>query len=643
MQTKSNPAVIGSVRSISGTNVSVQLYPSLNSTISYIYGNGYKVGQVGGFVKIPQGFVNLYGTIVQLGADAVPEPMRNEVNTGLRWMTVQLVGEGAKGQPFERGISQYPMIDDEVYIVTEDDLVNIYGRENGAEFVPVGTISGAENIPAMVDINKLVTRHSCIVGSTGTGKSTTVAGLVNTLIDSTVFPSSRIILVDIHGEYGGTFKSRANVFRITPEDDTDKKLVVPYWAMSFDEFVSFVFGDIQDNDRFPLSELILALKKLTIEKNPVLFSYLNKDNITVDTPVPFSLQRLFLYLYRSMFATHTCTGTGQKICAIDRDFDENETTEAFVTNEDGSKMTGSMEPFVLPRYKEQQQSKIFLSAATMNLRRQLIALQAKMVDPRFDFALKPEGFIPDADGNITNDIHSLLKLWMGEKTLSVFDVSGVPSGILHDIIGILLRVMYDSMFWSRNLEQGGRKRPLLIVMEEAHNYLGSDNYSRASKIVRRLVKEGRKYGIDKKLFGYNIFERIAKEGRKYGISAMIVSQRPSEIDPTILSQCGTTIALRLTNSNDRGIIANSVSDNLSNLVNMLPILKTGESIIVGEAVRMPMRAVITFPDKKNRPDSNDPIVASDENGKGAWNNALDITDEEYQNIVKAWRLQQVNM
>ena len=197
----------------------------------------------------------------------------------------------------------------------------------------------------------------------------------------------------------------------------------------------------------------------------------------------------------------------------------------------------------------------------------------------------------------------------------------VIAGILHDIIGILLRVMYDSMFWARNLKQGGRKRPLLIVMEEAHNYLGSDNNSRASKVVRRLVKEG----------------------RKYGISAMIVSQRPSEIDPTILSQCGTTIALRLTNSNDRGIIANTISDNLSNLVNMLPILKTGESIIVGEAVRMPMRAIITFPNKKNRPDSNDPIVASDEKGKGAWNNNLDITDDEFQNIIKAWRLQQINL
>lgn len=621
MQIKTNPAVIGSVRSISGTNVSVQLYPSINSTISYIFGNGYKVGQVGGFVKIPQGFINLYGTIVQIGADAVPESMRNNSNVGVRWMTVQLVGEGAIGQPFERGITQYPMIDDEVYIVTEDDLVNIYGRENGAEFVPVGTISGAENIPALVDINKLVTRHCCIVGSTGTGKSTTVAGLINSLIDSNIFPSSRIILVDIHGEYGKTFKSRANIFRIMPEDGTDKKLVVPFWAMSFDEFVSFAFGDVQDNDRFPLSELVLSLKKHTIEKNPCLFSYLNKDDITVDTPIPFSLQRLFLYLYRSMFATHSCAGTGQKICAIDKDFDETATTEAFETDEKGSKMTGSIDPFVLPKYKEQQQSKIYLSAATMNLRRQLIALQAKMADPRLDFALKPEGFIPRSDGNITNDLHSLLKLWMGENTLSVFDVSGVPSGILHDIIGILLRVMYDSMFWSRNLKQGGRKRPLLIVMEEAHNYLGSDNYSRASKVVRRLVKEG----------------------RKYGISAMVVSQRPSEIDPTILSQCATTIALRLTNSNDRGIIANSISDNLSNLVNMLPILKTGESIIIGEAVKMPMRAIITFPEKKNRPDSNDPIVASDEKGKGGWNNKLDVTDEDYQNIVKAWRLQQINL
>lgn len=621
MQTINNPAVIGAVRSISGTNVSVQLYKSLNSTISYINGNGYKIGQVGGFVKIPQGYINLYGTVVQIGADAIPESLRNDENAGIRWMTVQLVGEGALGQPFERGISQYPMIDDEVYIVTEEDLVNIYGRQQGAEFVSVGTISGAENIPALIDVNKLISRHSSIVGSTGTGKSTTVAGLVNTLIDANYFPSSRIVLMDIHGEYGKTFKNRANIFKITPEDSTEHKLVVPYWAMSFDEFVSFAFGEVSDNDRFPLSELVLTLKRLTVEKNPSLFPYLNKDNITVDTPVPFSLKRLFLHLYRLMFSTHTCTGTGQKFCAIDEVFDETKTTEAFMQDADGKKYMGSIEPFSLPRYQEQVQSRVFLSATPMSIRRQLISLQSKLADSRFDFAYNPEGYIPDQDGKTVHDIHALLKLWMGEKTLSVFDVSGVPGSILHDIIGILLRVMYDSLFWGRNMKQGGRKRPLLIIMEEAHNYLGSGNKSRASNVVRRIVKEG----------------------RKYGISAMIVSQRPSEIDTTILSQCGTTIALRLTNSNDRGIIANTVSDNLSNLINMLPILKTGESIIVGEAVRMPMRANIMFPDKDKRPDSNDPEVASDKEGKGGWNNDLVFTEQDYSDIVKAWRLQQVNL
>lgn len=621
MQTINNPAVIGAVRSISGTNVSVQLYKSLNSTISYINGNGYKIGQVGGFVKIPQGYINLYGTVVQIGADAIPESLRNDENAGIRWMTVQLVGEGALGQPFERGISQYPMIDDEVYIVTEEDLVNIYGRQQGAEFVSVGTISGAENIPALIDVNKLISRHSSIVGSTGTGKSTTVAGLVNTLIDANYFPSSRIVLMDIHGEYGKTFKNRANIFKITPEDSTEHKLVVPYWAMSFDEFVSFAFGEVSDNDRFPLSELVLTLKRLTVEKNPGLFSYLSRDTITVDTPIPFSLKRLFLHLYRLMFSTHTCTGTGQKFCAIDEVFDETKTTEAFMQDADGKKYMGSIEPFSLPRYQEQVQSRVFLSATPMSIRRQLISLQSKLADSRFDFAYNPEGYIPDQDGKTVHDIHALIKLWMGEKTLSVFDVSGVPGSILHDIIGILLRVMYDSLFWGRNMKQGGRKRPLLIIMEEAHNYLGSGNKSRASNVVRRIVKEG----------------------RKYGISAMIVSQRPSEIDTTILSQCGTTIALRLTNSNDRGIIANTVSDNLSNLINMLPILKTGESIIVGEAVRMPMRANIMFPDKDKRPDSNDPEVASDKEGKGGWNNDLVFTEQDYSDIVKAWRLQQVNL
>ena len=200
-------------------------------------------------------------------------------------------------------------------------------------------------------------------------------------------------------------------------------------------------------------------------------------------------------------------------------------------------------------------------------------------------------------------------------------MSGVPSSILIDIVGIMLRLMYDSLFWGRRLPQGARERPLLIVMEEAHNYLGTNSSNRASSIVRRIVKEG----------------------RKYGIGAMIVSQRPSEIDPTILSQCGTTISLRLTNSNDKGIVASTVSDNLTGLVNMLPILKTGESIIVGEAVRMPMRTKIFFPPEASRPDSQDPQVVKDVEPKQGWNKGMDVSDDDYSNITKAWRMQKTKI
>ena len=134
--------------------------------------------------------------------------------------------------------------------------------------------------------------------------------------------------------------------------------------------------------------------------------------------------------------------------------------------------------------------------------------------------------------------------------------------MLSDLIGVLLRILYDALFWARDLPEGGRERPLLFVLEEAHAYLGKESANLAANAVRR----------------------IAKEGRKYGVGLMIVSQRPSEIDPTILSQCGTIFAMRLANDVDKGHVTNAASDNLKGLFDMLPILRTGEAIIVGEAV-----------------------------------------------------------
>lgn len=202
------------------------------------------------------------------------------------------------------------------------------------------------------------------------------------------------------------------------------------------------------------------------------------------------------------------------------------------------------------------------------------------------------------------------------------DISGVPTSLTNNIVGILLRILYDGFFWSRNLKEGGRLRPLLLVMEEAHSYLNDSFQGAASSIVQRIVKEG----------------------RKYGIGAMIVSQRPSEINPTILSQCGTFFAMRLSNHTDRSHITGAITDNLEGLTNMLPILRTGEALILGEAVKLPMRTMIETPPKDKRPDSQDPIVCDEiidldkKVSQGGWSNPL-IVDTDYLPFISTWRRQ----
>lgn len=212
----SDPTFLGSVEDVSGASIRIKLALGTVSGLSFIEGQSYRVGQVGGFVRIPLGFVNLYGVISQVGASAVPERLAEIEQHGNRWMTVQLVGEGHPGAGFDRGISQFPTVGDAAHIVTELDLRTIYGRPNDLRFVQVGRLASASSIPALVEIDKLVTRHSAVVGTTGSGKSTTVAGILTALSDSRNYPSARILVIDIHGEYGKALSDRAAVFWPAP-------------------------------------------------------------------------------------------------------------------------------------------------------------------------------------------------------------------------------------------------------------------------------------------------------------------------------------------------------------------------------------------------------------------------------------------
>lgn len=583
-----DPSFLGVVTVVSGSSVTVKLSESLASGMAIIGGHTYRVGQVGSFVRIPLGYQDLFGVVAEIGASATPTGLGSSGIHGDRWMRVELAGE-AIGNHFERGLSQHPNIDDAVHIVTESDLRRIYGGDDENQ-VAIGTLSSAENIDVRLSLDALVTRHSAILGSTGSGKSTTVASILRSIIGhggEAGSPGARILLLDVHGEYASALRDVAKIFSTTPQPG-ESPLYVPYWALEAGELLEFVAGGLSDNQLIAFTDKIQDLKSDRLAAQPL--PGLQPQSLTVDSPVPFSLRRLWYDLID--FETATFTGPQRDQPALVSGGDAN-----------------VLEP---PNYTPHAMGAAgpFLNAAAKGIRRQLNLLRSRLLDRRFDFILHPGPWEPNLDGIAEQDLDTLLADWLGhDKPVTILDLSGVPSAVLVRLIGSILRIVYEALFWSREKTEGGVLRPLLVVMEEAHRYIAPDAGNVASDVVRR----------------------IAKEGRKYGVGAMVVSQRPSEIDETILSQCGTLIALRLSNPADRSRVKGALPDNLSGLMELLPVLRTGEAIIAGEAARLPVRTRVFLPQQEHLPKSSDPEVTS------AWK--MRRVAEGYDRVIASWRAQ----
>ncbi|MDU8430158.1 ATP-binding protein [Pseudomonas syringae pv. actinidifoliorum] len=586
-----DPTYLGVVSAVSGATLTVKLAESLDSGFAVIKGHTYRVGQVGSFVRIPQGYQDLFGIVSEVGATAAPSQLNiSSVDSG-RWMTVQLAGETVGGQ-FERGLSQHPNINDSVHLVTESDLRRIYGSI-GDDQVVIGYLASAENIEVRLSLDSLVTRHSAILGSTGAGKSTTVASLLRSIIrkgEDPGSPGARILMLDIHGEYTKALEDVATVFSATPSQGQEP-LFVPYWALEAGELLDFIAGGLSDAHEIAFTDKIVELKDKGIKAHPR--AGVDSRTLTVDSPVPFSLKQLWYELVD--FETTTYVGVNRDEPALEE--------------------VGDAETLVAPKYQIHAMGTKgpFTNTAAKGIRRPLNLLRSRLLDRRYDFLLHPGDWEPELTGTVKNDLDKLLEGWLGHnKQITILDLSGVPSAVLTRLIGSILRIVYEALFWSREKSEGGVERPLLVVMEEAHRYLGPDAGTVAVEVVKR----------------------IAKEGRKYGVGAMVVSQRPAEVDETVLSQCGTIIALRLSNPTDRARVKGTLPDNLAGLMDLLPVLRTGEAIITGEAARLPVRCRIAMPRQEHLPRSNDPKVTQ------AW--ASRRSAEGYDRVVASWRSQQTN-
>lgn len=581
---------LGKIIRVDSNAVEVEISDKISSASVVINGKVYKIGQIGTYVKILAGNITTFGLV-----DSVSNTPSNVVdsslhyNLGSRFLTVTLVGEKIGNRKFEKGIGLYPTINDEVHLVTEKDLFDIYGCANdNKDLLALGKHSSSENLDVFLDVHKLVLRHSAIMGSTGSGKSNSVVSIIKSLNNQ--LKNSRMILIDPHGEYASAFPN-AKVFRI---GDQNRPLYVPFWLMTYDELAYFLVGAKPADDARPeyrtLREMILQAKK---ENCKLAAGDVNPDFITADSPIPFDIRQIWYEINRRVYATY--------------DNKTNQTKETECLEQEGDAedlIPAKFKPYSMGATAPFKSNDVIFFAYEKKL-------LARLKDSRYDFMFYPGDY---RTGNSGKDLHDLLIDWIsGEERLTILDLSNVPFEVIDITVGLITRFLYDSMFWGRFEQNTGRNRPLLIAYEEAHSYLGKNNNT---------------------IYAKDAVERVFKEGRKFGVGAMVISQRPSELSETILAQVGTFIALRLTNSSDQSIVKSMAPDNMNSLINLLPSLRIGEAVVVGEAINIPSR--VKLPLQSPRPDSSDPDVV------GMWKKEYQKeTKDNYAKVVKNIREQKI--
>lgn len=590
---KHNPTHIGQVESVSGNSVTIKMASSYPSNMPIIDGTVYRIGQIGSFLKIPLGYANLYGLVTQAGVMAMPDALlmaykeNPSIVDGHRWLQMILVGEQV-GSNFERGVLQSPTSGDQVHLVTNDDLRIVYGGYNTQSSIVVGNQSASEGLEAQLDLDKLVSRHCAILGSTGSGKSNAVSIVMKAIAEKPL-PSARVLMIDPHGEYASSLRGKCQVFRVgATAADGEKELCVPFWALPFRELMAIFPGKLSDQNEDYIRGKVLSLKRASA----IGIGGLRAESITADSPIPFSIAQLWFDLDNFERITFK----------VDRI-----TPETLVIAGNPATLTSNQYPIA-----GLGAAAPFLNQKAKGILGFLDGMRSRILDQSYSFLFRPIGYAPDLTGLVPNDLPLLYSTWFGHGfPISILDLSAIPSEVMQTIAGCILKITYDALYWGQTTVVGGKLQPLLVVLDEAHTYLKAGEESISSRTV----------------------QAIAKEGRKYGVGLLLVTQRPSELDETVLSQCGSIIALRMTNSRDKGHVVSAMQDELREMADVLSGLRTGEAIVSGEAVRIPSR--IKFFQSNSSTKSSDPVASK------LWANPCpDVAT--YETSVRNWRNQSFN-
>lgn len=508
-------------------------------------------------------------------------------------LSLQPVGHINDGE-FKRGGQQITIPPKLVEIASSNLLETIYSSVPEPKRFSFGKLAQDRRVTVNLDGNRFFNKHIGVVGSTGSGKSSTVAAILQEGIrpspeqsGSQHLNNSHIIIFDLHSEYSSAFP-QANIYDVN-------SLQLPYWLMNSEELEEMFIESNEQNSYNQVSQFRNAVILNKQLRNPDIPAH----QISYDSPLYFSLEEVYNYLYN-------------------------------LNNEVISKKEGegvpklSNETLVDDRKDYYFKEKLsFVPASTAKadkalngpfygeFTRFLMRLEARQNDRRLDFLLRPR--TEEGEEYLSDDARVVLEQILGygknKANVTILDLGGIPFEVLSVVVSLVTRLIFTFAFHFKKIHVDDENEvPFLLVLEEAHNYI--------SKI------EGAKYSSVRKAI-----ERVAKEGRKYGVSLMIVSQRPSEISETVFSQCGNFVVMRLTNPADQNYIQRLLPDSVRGLTGSLSSLEQREALVLGESVVLP--SLIKVNEISDLPRSTD--VAFYAEWKKDW-----FTDA-FEGIIEKWR------
>lgn len=449
--------------------------------------------------------------------------------------------EGTVRNRFKRGADSFPQIDRDCFLIEGGNLqrfMGLLGKDlDEKQRLELGHFLIDRSAAAIANGDRFFQRHAAILGSTGSGKSCAVSLILER---AHARKHANIIVFDMHGEYASLANPPAREVGTVP---------IP---------IAAAFKIAGPGDLAKPPENALFLPHWLLNREEMLSMILDRS----DQNAPNQASRFTLHVRDLKEATLTAEKKFDVKATFTVDspipYKLNELIQR-LEQDNTTKGVGKTGP-VKGEWEDR-------------LTRFISRLTAKAEDRRYGFMFKPPEVALKYDW-LAKQIAKLLAPGEGKHGIKVVDFSEVPSDVLPVVTGVFARLLYDVQFWM----QPEKRTPFVFVCDEAHLYLP----------VREDADAVEKQAL------YS-FERIAKEGRKYGVSLLVVSQRPSDVSRTILSQCNNFLILRLTNDQDQNVVRRLMPDSLAGVLDGLPLLDTGEALLLGDAILLPARIKLKFP------------------------------------------------